>query len=168
MGLDADFGAIRDPSEIRKWEDRRPDSLAKLDGELGATLMKLLDASRHGLLKYVAQSTNYLWVMDGGGDIWVAVEELAVRYAHLPGLPMLRRIEHPADTKKLGHPTLVDKGPARIAGELAMDEREGQLVWILNAQSGRYCKKTPPTKLQVDNVVERFASLGMQVTVDYE
>ncbi|MGV3489837.1 MAG: hypothetical protein ACO1OG_00810 [Devosia sp.] len=168
MNLDAKFGSVRSPSEIRKWEDRSPDSVAKLDAQLGKSLAALLAASQHGLLKYVAQSTNYLWVMDASGDVWIAVEELAVRFPDLSGLPMLRRIQHPADTKKLGHPTLVANGPARIAGELAMDERSGQLAWIMNAQSGRYCRKLPPTRSQVESVAALFATFGLHVQVDHE
>lgn len=170
MRLDALYGHMRPPMYLRAWEDRAPVSLSILDRNLAQALSNLKSVCEHSLLKMVAQSTNYLWAMDVGGNVWIAVEELAFRSieSDTSGLPMLRRILHPSDTKKLGHPTLVNRGEARIAGELAMDAGDGGLRWILNAQSGRYCRENPPSQAQIDNVGKLFQSFGLSVDVEYE
>lgn len=170
MALDDLYGVLRSPLYLRPWEDRPPVSLSVLDAELASALSSLRTLCEHSLLKMVAQSTNYLWAMDQQGDIWIAVEELAVRSSETDtsGLPMLRRILHPSDTKKLGHPTLVHFGEARIAGELAMDVGDHGLRWILNAQSGRYCRENPPSQAQMDNVGKLFRAYGLSVDVEYE
>lgn len=155
---------------LRAWEDRAPVSLSILNRNLAQALSELKSVCEHSLLRMVAQSTNYLWAMDVNGDVWIAVEELAVRSleSDTSGLPMLRRILHPSDTKKLGHPTLINSGEARIAGEIAMDAAGGGLRWILNAQSGRYCRENPPSQAQIDNVGKLFQSFGLSVDVEYE
>jgi hypothetical protein len=62
---------------------------------------------------------------------------------------------------------LLDGGAARIAGELSFDEFDGALAWVLNANSGRYCRSAPPSKAQIDNVADRLRRKGLTVRVDY-
>jgi hypothetical protein len=97
--------------------------------------------------------------MDGDGDIHVAVEELAEMPdgTLVEGYPRRRNFPvHPSEEKKLGHPTLLDAGPARAAGELFLDEKDGNLFWFVNVASGRYCRITPPSAANVSNVVKWF------------
>lgn len=106
--------------------------------------------------------------MDHLGDIYIAVEEIALQsLAELHvGYPRLRGYEHPSEHKKLGHPTLLGGGEARIAGELALDEMKGKLHWFLNAHSGRYCRQLPPSKSQLASVAASFKQFGVLVEVD--
>ncbi|PWE31159.1 hypothetical protein DDZ14_14140 [Maritimibacter sp. 55A14] len=100
--------------------------------------------------------------MDGNGDIYIAVEELAetIDGMTVEGYPRRRNFPvHPAEEKKLGHPTLLMGGPARTAGELFLDEVDGELLWFVNVSSGRYCRITPPTDAQAGKVLERFKGL---------
>jgi hypothetical protein len=103
--------------------------------------------------------------------IWIAVEELALADGiKRRGVPKRRNGQHPASEKKLGHPTLVDGGKARIAGELAIEEISGRFAWVVNCSSGRYCyeESLRPKIRHVDNVVLRFRQFGVLVMPDYD
>ncbi|APH72609.1 hypothetical protein BSQ44_15520 [Aquibium oceanicum] len=121
------------------------------------------------LLRFAATTQNYLWAMNADGKILIAVEEIA-EFDGIPntrGYPRRRGHRHPSEDQKLGHPTLVQGGEVRIAGELALDEYGDGVRWVLNANSGRYCRQKPPRKEQVDAVVELFRESGLDVEVDY-
>ncbi|UXS39809.1 hypothetical protein FY150_08865 [Agrobacterium tumefaciens] len=170
--MDEDFGSIRAPEKVDEWEKgRKPESISKLDEMLGAKLAELEKLAQYQLFKFSARAKNYIWAMNETGEIIIAVEELALEKpeASYSGYPRRRGYRHPSEEKKLGHPTLLNGGKARIAGELAFDEDDDNgLVWILNANSGRYCKQKPPTPGQLNKVAEIFKSRGVDVKVDYE
>ncbi|RWC31486.1 hypothetical protein [Mesorhizobium sp.] len=168
--LDTEFGELRGPERIMKWEeDRTPNSLCTLDAELLATLSSLRDCAQSSLLKSAAQTQNYLWVMDASGSIKIAIEEIAVLDGKpdTRGFPRRRGYKHPSEDKKLGHPTLLAGGKARIAGELALDLNDDKLLWVLNANSGRYCKQKPPSKSQVDAAANLIQGMGLAIKIDY-
>lgn len=170
--LDVQFGIPRLPEKVDDWEeDRRPESLSVLDEKLAETLRELDKLAQTKLMRYAMRAKSYIWAMDEKGKIVIAVEELAMKKPDTiyPGYPRRRGLKHPAEDKKLGHPTLIAAGHARIAGELAFDEDENDaLRWVLNANSGRYCRQKPPKKDQIDRVADRFRELGVEVVVDYD
>ncbi|MBY3514194.1 hypothetical protein HFN76_18450 [Rhizobium laguerreae] len=170
--LNKSYGIPRLPDKVDEWERKRaPASLSDLDGNLAKTLTELALLAQTDLMKSALRAKNYIWAMDETGRIVLAVEELALTAPEAPytGYPRRRGYRHPSEEKKLGHPTLLGEGHARIAGELAFDEDEEEVLhWVLNANSGRYCKQNPPSKAQVDQVAERFRELGVEVGVDYD
>ncbi|WP_333825534.1 hypothetical protein [Pinisolibacter sp.] len=173
--LDMEFGIPRLPTKVDPWEEGEiPSSRCRLDRDVARALAELESSVQSALLRPAAQTKNFIWAMAGDGEIVIAIEEIAPKaYNDSPrvpnGYPRRKGLDHPVEKKKLGHPTLLDGGHARIAGEIAFDRnpKDGRLVWMLNANSGRYCAENPPSARQVDNVAERFVKLGLTVTVDY-
>lgn len=169
--LDLAFGVTRGPEKIDVWElDQKPLSLTMLNEAVGQILRELEVLAQSSLLGFAMRSMNYIWAMTEDGTIWIAMEELAFldEFPH-QGYPRRRSCQHPSDQKKLGHPTLVDGGDVRIAGELAFDETErGGLAWIINMNSGRYCRQMPPSPQQLDAVAAKFGELGITAKVDYD
>jgi hypothetical protein len=170
MTLDEQFGELRSPERIMAWEKgRRPNSLCTVDIDTVSTLNKLRDCAQSQLLRSAAQTQNYLWIMDAGGTVKIAIEELALLDGKpdTRGFPRRRGYKHPSEDKKLGHPTLLDGDRARIAGELVLDVFDGELHWVFNAASGRYCREKPPTQRQIDAVADLIRKKGLEVRVDY-
>lgn len=154
-----EFGSLREPTAIHPWENElTPKSKILLDSNVAHYLISYKKLSEIDLFYNAIQRFQFIWAMDEYYDIWIAYEEIVDVDSTLSGHPRRRGCpSHPADEKKLGHPTLVNCGMARIAGELYLDEEEsGDLVWMLNASSGRYCRKTPPSTLQCEAIQNRF------------
>jgi hypothetical protein len=171
IDLDDEFGLIRLPEKVDVWEKgRTPASKSLLDENVAKRLKELERIVQCDLLRPAARAKNYIWAMDEGGAIYIAVEELelASPETDYSGYPRRRGCRHPSEEKKLGHPTLLDAAHARIAGELAFDEQDNKLRWVLNANSGRYCRQKPPTDRQIRRVAEQFRELGVDVDVDYD
>lgn len=168
--LDKHYGPLRKPEKVDSWEDRPPQSLTIFDRVVGDSLAKLESAVQCKLLRFAARAKNYIWAMKDSGEIVIAVEELIVQPpdSDFSGYPRRRGYRHPSEEKKLGHPTLRSGGEARIAGELAFDEIEGKIRWVLNTNSGRYCKQFPPNDSQIENVADRLRNFGLDVIVDKE
>jgi hypothetical protein len=152
------------PSRIDSWEQQaKPRSLSSLDSRVGITLKRYRRIAKSELLKFDAMVKRFIWAMDAGGAVKIAVEELA----GMPdgsasvGHPRRRHYPiHPAQERKLGHPCLVNGVEARIAGEFFLDESErGDLVWYVNVKSGRYCRDRRPTKKHQENVLGHFRNM---------
>jgi hypothetical protein len=166
--MDIRYGVLRLPERIMSWE-REPNSLCLLNAEIAERLSRLEECVQTALLRFAATTQNFLWAMDAAGNVLLAVEEVA-EFDGTPntrGYPRRRGLHHPAEDRKLGHPTLMKGGEVRISGELALDESGEDVRWVLNANSGRYCRLLPPRKEQVDAIAERFGETGLDVTVDY-
>lgn len=166
------YGPLRSPSEVAYWEQgRRPRSLSTLTDDTGRRLSAYCGVCGSPLFACAASAIAFLWVMDESGDIKLAVEEIAELPdgRELTGHPRRRNFpSHPSDEKKLGHPCLVDEQPARIAGELFLDHADdGELVWFVNTNSGRYCRSRPPSGEQGKNVRDLFAK-HMQQRVEFD
>jgi hypothetical protein len=170
--MDADFGVPRAPDNMYIWEiDRLPRSLSKLCANLGQQLSQLVDLANVNLFRFSSRAITYIWAMDVFGDIHIAVEELAELPdgRNLTGHPRRRDYpQHPAEEKKLGHPTLLGGGLARMAGELFLDkDTDGVMIWYINDNSGRYCKRIPPTQSNKDKILNKFRELiGPSVVFD--
>lgn len=165
-GLDGKFGVLRHPEKTDDWEKgQEPLSKVILDQKVAQSLLQLRDLACGPLFRSMATTSTYIWAMDEAGSVLVAVEELC----EFEGYPRRRGINHPSELKKLGHPTLLGSGQARIAGELTLDPAaDGTMLWILNANSGRYCKRLPPQRRHLDNVASMLWAMGLEVTVDYD
>jgi hypothetical protein len=74
-----------------------------------------------------------------------------------------------APGKRLGHPSLLDDGQARVGGEIKFNEETKQ--WRINDPSGRYSRgperSTPKKEEILDNVHQLFAEAGLDVGVRY-
>lgn len=157
------YGPLRDPTEVKDWEQgKRPVSKVLLESEVAESIGRFLEISQCQLFSASARSFQFIWVMDADCNIWIAYEELVppVDDPTLLGHPRRRGFpSHPSEEKKLGHPTLIDGGAARAAGELYLDEGEqdaSELVWQVNVGSGRYCREKPPTEAQRKAIHQRF------------
>lgn len=165
--LDSVFGRLRGPSEVNEWENgRAPHSLVVLDAAVSSALLEYRRVCQASLLIRAAQAFAFIWAMDVQGHIVIACEELsdeALEYdGEVPhqGYPRRRGIgSHPVEKKKLGHPTLVSCGQARVAGELYLDIDEGNLFWFVNCSSGRYCRQVAPSTSQQSAVHQLFMEL---------
>lgn len=168
--LDQDFGVPRKPEKVDVWEQNiKPLSLSRLE-DAANTLKSLTELADQALVQADLRVKTFLWVMDGNGEIFVAIEELAPKTPAAPhsGFPRRRAFGHPAEEKKLGHPTLIDAGEARIAGEIAFDRQQNSssLQLVLNANSGRYCRQNPPSRQQVHRIADKFRAYGLAIEVD--
>lgn len=125
MSLDDEYGIPRLPFTVDPWEvSRSPKSKCLLTEEAGSSLVALRTASLPQLFRHAARTLTYIWAMDTDGAIHVAVEELAEMPdgTLVEGYPRRRDFPvHPSEEKKLGHPTLLDAGLARVAGEFFLD-----------------------------------------------
>lgn len=175
VDLDAFYGECRSPAPtngdhaMQAWEIGKEPVSRIVFGPAAATAMKkLCDVANTAFFGFAVSTINYIWVVNEAGDLVISVEELAVEDAvRASGLPRRRSGHHPAEVKKLGHPTLIAGGLARIAGELALDRVNGiDFTWVLNANSGRYCRFQPPSKVNLENVRNVLRSHGLEVHVD--
>lgn len=105
-----------------------------------------------------------LWLVDAGGELLVAVEE-AVHAQTDEGLetyPLPRLGLRPANGR-LGHPSLVEGGSARIGGELHVRAND-QTVYIDN-RSGRFGLMRTPEQLDAAGAL--FTALGFEVSTQH-
>jgi hypothetical protein len=173
--LDDMFGKPKSPTRVYDWEQsKRPLSSGLFDRSVAERLRDFAKSSDFALLKFVARTLTFIWVMDKSGQVHLAVEEIAVLPARMKpqGHPRRRHYPvHPSDDKKLGHPTVLDEGSklARIAGELFLDfDETNNLMWFVNDNSGRYCKNEVPTVQHKANILHFFQGLlGVKVQFDH-
>lgn len=166
--VDNQYGYLKAPTEINWWEkDRSPLSLGTLSKDLGSLLRAYRGNCQHILLRQTAQCFTIIWAMDESGDVKIAFEELTTEalahggtLATNAGYPRRRGATyHPVEEKKLGHPTLLGGGKARVAGELILDIVDDKLFWYVNCSSGRYCRTSPPSSAQKKAVHDLFIQL---------
>jgi hypothetical protein len=166
---DKKYGVPRLPERVDKWEaGRSPASLSNLDSGVASDLAAVEKLAQTPLFRHSERAKNYIWAMAVDGSIKIAVEELAPDpvMSDGAGYPRRRGYAHPSEEKKLGHPTLLGGAEARIAGELAFDEFDGELRWVFNVNSGRYCRQQPPSAEQIASAADLFRNLGLDIFVD--
>lgn len=165
---DVKYGRLRPPTEVRRWEKNcRPTSLTLLDEECGKALAAFATAAQSNLVGTSCSALLFIWAMDAECRIWIAVEEVSPWHRpRLAGVAKLKQF----NLKKLGHPTLVNGGMARIAGELMVEPQDdGRPRLVLNQSSGRYCEEIPASDEQLLAILECFvAVVGNIVELDEE
>lgn len=92
----------------------------------------------------------------------MAVEEIVLSENPLVTTPMPRSLPRPSS--KLGHPSLVEGGAARIGGELAVHPATGEI--FLSNRSGRF--GIMRTEEELMNAAALFATMGIDTVVSYE
>ena len=107
-----------------------------------------------------------LWLVDADGRILFAWEELVVN-GEPQQVPKHVRLPLMAGCEKLGHPSLIDCGQARIAGELFFDETTSSPAWRLNNRSGRYGIHETRRPEHLANVSKALREKGILVEEDF-
>jgi hypothetical protein len=157
---------------FQDWEvGHSPVSLFKLDETTALQMAEALNLAKQAPFGLALTTIGYVWVMDAKQTVWISVEELALADGiKRRGIPKRRFGQHPALEKKLGHPTLIAGGQARIAGELAIEEISGRFRWVINCSSGRYCydEALRPKVHQLINIVGLFKRFGVAVMPDFD
>lgn len=172
--LDQRFGHLRLPEEVRPHEvDRAPVSRVKLDCSVGRALASYRVSAESPLFRNAFMSFQFIWAIDEDGTIWLAFEELCPDFfkghVSIPPRPGHPRWKSLMIIEKLGHPTLLNGQEARAAGELALDDLDGGLKWVVNFQSGRYCRVAVPNNQQAAAIHKRFRELiEPSVELDFE
>lgn len=174
MDLDVTYGTPRAPFIVKTWEKGAyPLSRCMLDHASGSALAKYIENFGSPLFRFEEERKLLIWAMDDGGTVWLAFEETTLGswdhigegYAHR----MVLDLDNPRYELecKLGHPTLLDGGMARIAGELRLSlEANGMASAKINGSSGRYCKGiNPRPTIQQLKAVARMFTLNIGLTV---
>jgi hypothetical protein len=143
----------RRPNGFDRWEQLPPRSLSMLTPETAKHLegfMNSVEVAWNVGSLFMARTT-ILWIVDLEGNIRFAIEEYVdgdntteVSNSMYQDVPYHKTTSPykpvlPKSTK-LGHPSLVSCGEARIGGEILFDSTPEDAVkrWYINAQSGRY------------------------------
>lgn len=127
----------------RKWdtweENRSPFSMSELNIKSAQRILNLMKAVETGcsLTKVLLNDVAIIWIVTSTGTIKLALEEMffeddEIDRAKFSLFPPLKAFP------KLGHPTLVDCGLGRIAGEICLQEDNGNPFWEISNASGRY------------------------------
>lgn len=172
--LDRDFGVLRSPRPdparplgFDMWERLRPATFHILQSPFGAeALMHWVSNRAHSLIQQsVLYQIAIIWVVNASGQIAYALEEaIDPKSFDLPTVvaPFLRMPVLPKTRERLGHPALVDCGPARIGGEkICEPDQDGRFGWQLNNASGRYGYGEDRTKRHLENVKKEFENYGI-------
>jgi hypothetical protein len=134
--LDAKYGLTYHPTKIKSWERNADGSIVK-----NPTLQNVNPSQPPNL----DPGKKYIWAVDRDGRLLVGEEVQVGRAAD--GVP-----------QRLGHPTLTNGQPTRVAGE--MEWKDGG--WVVNTKSGRYSgPETKRTPEQVENVINIFRAGGV-------
>lgn len=173
MELDERYGELLNAvspgggNAVEDWERTYfPRSMSTLTSTSAAHLSGLMSSVSKScrLDQFLVLDIVILWLVNENGDVVFAVEE-AVSDGLPLDVPRHRRAEHKIGKDKLGHPSLVAGGKARIAGEIYYDIRRN--AWMINMKSGRYSAEYDRTKGQLTNVSNQFRDHGIILTVEY-
>jgi hypothetical protein len=140
---DALYGKAYAPKLVKEFEKVNEKVIVNPDLQIPSVSNKLKVSTAVG-----KQERAYIWAIDEKGSLRIGSEANV-------GTGMW-----------LGHPTLTDGLPARIAGELKYDDVRKK--WIINQSSGRY---TWPYKdrgiEQLSNAAELFNKYGLDVEIEF-
>lgn len=177
--LDDDFGVVEPAARrvgiglrpaVEPWELQTPFSLTELTpttaGPLRVRMQNLEQGYSIGTL--LTNQTRILWVVTDDGRLLLAVEELT-QNSRPTGHPYCRQHPYFGNWPKLGHPSLVNGVPARIAGELYFDANGSptQPRWYISNNSGRYSWQPSRRRTHLENVRDVFASYQIPLTIDW-
>jgi len=102
---------------------------------------KITGRNQYELTK-LKSSQIYIWAINYHGELVIGIDT-----------------NKPKD-KKSGHPTLLNGGPGRIAGEIKYNSR--QKTWEVNSSSGRYTKGYYTAK-EINNYLKNVISLRFEI-----
>ena len=168
--LDRLFGPPLEPAYVRKAEGREQFSNTfALDPVSGRYLNELLEfAGTYPTFKDLAINLCFLWAVDESGLIWITMEEVCLSTQLGKRFPRMRNMPLDASLEALGHPLLVNRGVARIAGEMMLDEDDDSwLHWVINNKSGRYGFGPDRVPGHLANVASAFSGVGVTVKIHY-
>src|SRR5262245_62045558 len=131
--LDELYGPALPPVDVGLLEAKvRPSSLQRLMPDTADQLKELMRLAEQGLgvAKYVYGALPILWVIDDGGEVWIAVEEIIDERSGAFVRPRLAATARPdSPFHRLGHPALLSGRNGRIGGEILLDIRADPPVW---------------------------------------
>ena len=178
MSLDDLFGAALTAARqgVVGLENRcKPKSLRRLDKNT-VRFLEIYTRSIAERVKYgdvIAADVYLLWLVDEAGKIWLAFEEAFDENDEMFRFVLNRETlsgsmhDLPKPLAKLGHPSLVGGGKARIGGELIFDPDATPPIWYLNNKSGRYGLRADRTVAHLRNVQKLFREHGLEFQIDF-
>lgn len=147
-----------------------PKSLQRLDEATIELLRSYLNTADLGLEITRTNHTSIilLWLISDAGDLWFCIEEMYKADSENTVFPRLDGVEYPLGYEKLGHPSMVGAGEARIAGELLWDAfARSNGCWVLSNKSGRYGIREDITPQHLENAAKKFRDLGISLDSHY-
>jgi len=139
-----------------------------LDSISGRYLNELLEfAGTYPTFKDLAFNLCFLWAVDETGQIWITMEEVCLLTQLGKRFPRMRNMPLDASLEALGHPLLVNRGVARIAGEMMFDDEDSWMHWVINNKSGRYGFGPDRDPVHLANVALAFSGVGVTVKTAY-
>jgi hypothetical protein len=167
--LDAQFGQCVAPALVYPAEQNyQPSTLFWLNVLTAPRIKQFMTMSldTHSFSCFPFGEFAILWAVNANGEIAIAVEE-GVLSGPNSLFPLPKTLARTRAYSKLGHPTLVNRQPARIAGEIICDLGVTPREWYINNNSGRYGLNLGRTVQQLQNVAAEFAMLGIQLKTDF-
>ena len=176
IDLSGRFGAAVPPAYFDNIEKfKTPDSKQLLDSRTAELLKGYLECVEQGLLvpRVIHQTAIILWLIDEEGNCWFCIEEMYKADAQNTVFPRLNEIEYPSGYEKLGHPSLISAGKARIGGEILLTQHDdGEThYWTISNKSGRYGIREDISSDNLQNVTDLFSNFGVNLTpyfIEYE
>ncbi len=163
------FGPPLKPAYIREAErSGQFSNTFALDSISGRYLNELLEfAGTYPAFRDLAFNLCFLWAVDETGQIWITMEEVCLLTQLGKRFPRMRNMPLDASLEALGHPLLVNRGVARIAGEMMFDDEDSWVHWIINNKSGRYGFGPYRDPVHLANVALAFSGVGVTVETAY-
>ncbi|WP_439551820.1 hypothetical protein [Falsiroseomonas sp.] len=168
--LDALYGVPLDPTRVDDHErTRKPRSLVRLDAASAVRLRLLVVAAQQGLgvARYVYSELPILWVIDQGGTLWFALEEVIDAATHAFVSPRLRGTPTTPSQQRLGHPALLGGEKGRIGGEIIFDLGERPYRWFITNASGRYGLRAGREHIHLENAAKLFSGHDIDVVASF-
>lgn len=167
--LDEVFGPPLGPKYVREAEQRANFSNTFAVDPLSARYLAELAEMclNYPTFRDLALNLCFLWAVDIEGEIWVTMEEVCLLGHFGKRFPRMRNMPLDASLAALGHPLLVNRGQARIAGELMLDNPRDGMQWVINNKSGRYGFGEHRAAAHLENVAAAFARVGLIVETHY-
>lgn len=141
------YGKAEDPTLVKDFEKNPDGSIVKNPDLQEVTPGNKPDLSGKDAL---GGDKKWLYAVDENGKLVVGSED-----------PVAGVTTPNGDPARLGHPTLTDGQPARIAGELHQNP-DGS--WYVDNNSGRYSQFPDRTPEKLDAVTDRFKDSGLDMS----
>jgi hypothetical protein len=167
--LDELFGPPLAPAYVRHAEREGQFSNTFLLDTIAARYLDelWLFSVEYPAFKDLAANICFLWAIDQSGQVWITMEEVCLSSQFGKRFPRMRNMPLDSSLEALGHPLLVNRGMARIAGELILDDDDGRIYWVINNKSGRYGFGPHRKHSHLANVAAVFSGVGTSVEIHY-